>query len=703
MGAGADRDAVVDIVARDKTDAAARSARRNFENLRKEVKEQAKAEDESSKRWDKWRSTALSAAKTAAQLGARVASIASLAGPAVSAVTALAKGTVAFAKGAATAATELAPLVAYIPGLVGSAGLLVGTAKLIGPAFGKSLQPVIGQFTAADGSTTRLTKRVQDLATKGVSQLAKQFVKVNMPTIEKGMDRIAVATNRVSVGVAKWVNSAAGQKLITTISNQTATAVEQIGPHFQAAVIAAGNLANQAGGINSVGTAVGKILDKFTAWANSISPNDINAAFAAILRGWADIKGAWNNLKSVVQWMDQNQDKIKQFSTALAGIGIVFGLATGDLPAVAAGAFTLVWQNLDKIKGAVKGFDTKPWVDAFNNVKDASKNVLGIGRDIASTFGPLAQSAIGPASGALKDLSGALKAVFDFADQHKTTFQALAVGLAAAYTWSKLLAIQEWAVTTAMIAFDAAADANPIGLIVLAIVALAAAFAYLWTHSSGFRDFFIGMWNAIWGFLKTIGAWFAGPFAGFFVTCFNALKGAFQAVKSFVISGFAALVGAALSFVGGVINAAAKAFGWVPGLGPKLKGAAADFNDFAAKVNASLAAIKDKTVNIHVYKTGNGATLIDNQGALRAVGNNTHVAVAQGLSWAPAGAGAAANFMAHTFAPAEGGGTSRTGGPSPVHAEVHNEVTVLLDGRPITARITAAEKRQEWRQRMKRR
>jgi hypothetical protein len=141
----------------------------------------------------------------------------------------------------------------------------------------------------------------------------------------------------------------------------------------------------------------------------------------------------------------------------------------------------------------------------------------------------------------------------------------------------------------------------------------------------------------------------------------------------------------------------------VPGLGPKLKSAAGQFNDFATKVNASLAAIKDKTINVKVYKTGNGASLIDNQGALRAVGNNTHVAVAQGLSWVPTGAATAARFMAQQqFAAADSGGTSRTGGAAPLHAEVHNEVTVLLDGRPFAARITASERRQEWRQRMRR-
>lgn len=52
---------------------------------------------------------------------------------------------------------------------------------------------------------------------------------------------------------------------------------------------------------------------------------------------------------------------------------------------------------------------------------------------------------------------------------------------------------------------------------------------------------------------------------------------------------------------------AAKAFGWVPGLGPKLEQAAADFHNFRDKVNNALDGIHDKTVTIAVKAVGAGA------------------------------------------------------------------------------------------------
>ena len=87
--------------------------------------------------------------------------------------------------------------------------------------------------------------------------------------------------------------------------------------------------------------------------------------------------------------------------------------------------------------------------------------------------------------------------------------------------WQKTAAAATKVWTAAQWLLNVAMDANPIGLIILAIVALAAGIYLLWTHSAAFRNFFIGLWKDIWGFLKGVGAWFAGPFANFFVSAFH--------------------------------------------------------------------------------------------------------------------------------------------------------------------------------------
>ena len=73
----------------------------------------------------------------------------------------------------------------------------------------------------------------------------------------------------------------------------------------------------------------------------------------------------------------------------------------------------------------------------------------------------------------------------------------------------------------------------------------------------------------------------------------NTLKAAF---RSFVVNGI-------LGPLGLIVHGAAAAFGWIPGLGSKLQGAAKAFDVFKANVNASLGGINGRTVNVSVAMT----------------------------------------------------------------------------------------------------
>ena len=68
------------------------------------------------------------------------------------------------------------------------------------------------------------------------------------------------------------------------------------------------------------------------------------------------------------------------------------------------------------------------------------------------------------------------------------------------------------AVQTAGIAIQAALNAvmnaNPIGLIILAITALVAGFMILWNNCEGFRNFWIGLWEGIKTAAKAVADWF---------------------------------------------------------------------------------------------------------------------------------------------------------------------------------------------------
>lgn len=76
------------------------------------------------------------------------------------------------------------------------------------------------------------------------------------------------------------------------------------------------------------------------------------------------------------------------------------------------------------------------------------------------------------------------------------------------------------------------------------------------------------------------------------------IKGVFAAVTPFI-----------LDMLYAILSAAAAAFGWIPGLGPKLDKAKADFAKFRDETNAMLAGIKDKNVVVTIERKVLGPAL----------------------------------------------------------------------------------------------
>lgn len=100
-----------------------------------------------------------------------------------------------------------------------------------------------------------------------------------------------------------------------------------------------------------------------------------------------------------------------------------------------------------------------------------------------------------------------------------------------------------------------------------------------------------------------------------------ALKAVWAVLTNVVFPVIGKLAQVFMATVGIILTGAAKAFGWVPGIGPKLQAAANDFNAFRDQVNQSLAGIKDKDVNIYIHqqvlKTAGGQSVYSGAGNVR--------------------------------------------------------------------------------------
>ena len=173
--------------------------------------------------------------------------------------------------------------------------------------------------------------------------------------------------------------------------------------------------------------------------------------------------------------------------------------------------------------------------------------------------------------GVLDSLLDAINFVVNHSDEFIAAIGGMAAGIAAYVAYNTALTIMtegfealtivtkaqaaaQWLLNTAM-------EANPIGLIIAAVVALVAAFVILWKKSEGFRNFWIGMWESIQKAVAPAIEWISekfhafvdwimenwssivtfliNPFAGLFKYCYEHFEG----FKTFVDQTVASIVG----------------------------------------------------------------------------------------------------------------------------------------------------------------
>ena len=225
-------------------------------------------------------------------------------------------------------------------------------------------------------------------------------------------------------------------------------------------------------------------------------------------------KDAGAELTKTVEAIRTAGDASKAAEIAIEAFGNKAGPELAD--AIQSGRFAF-----DEFTQAVK--DSAGAVDAtFEETQDAPDKlalaVKGLKTDLAQTtnellteFAPDIEKAIESIGRTLKnDIIPAVKDVINWVKKNKTmlltTLSSLAAGLVAlnvvkvitglVNAFKAFKAAQEGA-TVAQWLLNAAMSANPIGLVVAAIAALVAAFVVLWNKSEAFREFFIGMWEAI--------------------------------------------------------------------------------------------------------------------------------------------------------------------------------------------------------------
>ena len=230
---------------------------------------------------------------------------------------------------------------------------------------------------------------------------------------------------------------------------------------------------------------VGKnAMSGFLAIMNA-APGDIGKLEGAI----AGCDGTAEKMAGTMQ--DNLEGQLTILKSQLEELAISFGELL--MPAVRA------------IVSAVQGF-----VDVLNRLPTGVKTVI--------TVTALLAAAIGPVLIAVGKVMTSAGTIMTYAPRIAGVVQTIGGGLKA--LWGILMA-------------------NPIVLVIAAITALAAGFAYLWNTSEGFRNFWTSLWEnirsvastaveAVKGFLSGVAEFIAGNWQGILLLIVNPFAGAFK-------------------------------------------------------------------------------------------------------------------------------------------------------------------------------
>lgn len=235
-------------------------------------------------------------------------------------------------------------------------------------------------------------------------------------------------------------------------------------------------------------------------------------------------------------------------------------------------------------------------IDAVGQ-KNVSEGIASIGKAFETALSLVAR--------AVPPTLDALKGIFGFISDNKDIIAPLAVGIGAIVVAMKVWQIVTTAMTIAQGLFNAVLAANPIGLIILAIVGLVAALTYFFTQTETGKaimqafgqvisavwdgilvglqavgNFFTTIWNGIQTVIGAVIDWvkanwplllaiITGPIGiavGLIIKNLDTIKQAFQNAWNFITG----LWGKAGDFFGGIFNNIKNAFGGIADVGKNI-------------------------------------------------------------------------------------------------------------------------------------
>lgn len=471
----------------------------------------------------------------------------------------------------------------------------------LGKAFTDSMdtQSTLATFTAGLGQTPAIAKKAGDLA----GQLYRDGIGSSFEEVTSAVSAVGAQIGDLGKMAPEDIKGITTSglnlsKVMGTDVNEVMRAAGQISKNFGVTGQEAMNII--ADGATSGANASGDLLDTFNEYGDSFSSIGIDATtMTSMLKTGLDsgivstdkAADAFNEFgiraidgsKSTGQAYAALGLDARKMSEAIAHGGPAAKAATGTI-------MTALGSMRDPVKQDAAGVALfgSMWEDvgktsilAMNPMTQATKDVSGatdaMGATMQGTAETKVQSMQRHLQGFLQDVVGLPGPLGDMgalvAGLGPQGMQ-MAASILAAGAAVKGLGLGTKVATAAQWLFNVALNANPIGVVILAITALVAAFVYLWTHVDGFRQFFLSMWGAIQQKVGAVADWIRNAFTGavnWIGDILGNVSGFFQSAFGNVVDFIKAPINGIIGMVNWVIDRLnSLSFhvpDWVPGVG----------------------------------------------------------------------------------------------------------------------------------------
>lgn len=411
---------------------------------------------------------------------------------------------------AGTKLNEILTRVVESPGFQKFIDFLTRLPDLASTAFG-SLSGVGGKIQSLWSGLTGSDVVVDTISRLGgiFSTLADAAVEV-APAVGQIIASLSAAT--AAVGISVW------EILLTTLEVLADVLVTVLVPMLQA--LAEWMAENQS--------TVTTLVALFTAWKIAMMGL---AVFRTIMATWRAMQLAYaaatygavgaTYAQGTAARVAARAGRILSLSWLRAGASAVASAATAAAAWVASGART------------VASFVRTGAAAAAQAARTAGAWVASSARSVAAFARMGAAAALSAARAAAAWVLSAARTIAALALQ-AAAFVAQKVVMLASAIATGIVTAAQWLLNAAMLA-------NPIVWIILAIVALIAAFIWLWNNVEGFRNFFVAAWDMIKAAVSAVVDWFTNTLWPAIVAVWDAIVAALKWVVDMYIAYWTAI------------------------------------------------------------------------------------------------------------------------------------------------------------------